>query len=144
MREYKKDTAWGILLTVLAAVPLILGVIPGITQVESFDNAGVVYPSNLLRLEEWNNGGITGALIMVVHVYSIIMCAFYIRNQSTGLAKGIFLGSAVAVVVGVAAILTETQLRPAPFFVIPVIDGISAVLGFFRIRYEEDRYGIYD
>ena len=139
MNDYKKDTAWGVTLFVMALLPLLLGLIPGITMMVDEDT-GVVYAKNLLMLGDWNNGGVTGALITVVNVYLAIMTGYYIRNQSEGLMKAVIIGTVIEVVVGVAAILTEPLLRPVPFFVIPVLAAAEFVLAFIRMKQEQRRY----
>lgn len=139
MNDYKKDTAWGVTLFVMALLPLLLGLIPGITMMVD-EETGAVHAKNLLMLGNWNNGGVTGALITVVNVYLSVMSGYYIRNQSEGLMKGIFLGAIVEVVVGVAAILTEPLLCPVPFLVIPVLAVVECVLAFIRMKQEQRRF----
>lgn len=143
MNDYKKDTAWGITLFVMALLPLLLGLIPGITMMVDEDT-GAVYAKNLLMLGDWNNGGVTGALITVVNVYLAIMTGYYIRNQSEGLMKAVLIGTVIEVVVGVAAMLTEPLLRPVPFFVIPVLAAVEFVLAFIRMKQEQRRYDCFD
>lgn len=143
MNDYKKDTTWGITLFVMALLPLLLGLIPGITMMVDEDT-GVVYAKNLLMLDDWNNGGITGALITVVNVYLAIMTGYYIRNQSEGLMKAVLIGTVIEVVVGVAAILTEPLLRPVPFFVIPVLAVVEFVLAFIRMKQEQNRFDCFE
>ena len=143
MNDYKKDTAWGITLFAMALLPILLGLIPGITMMVEEDT-GMVHAKNLLMLGDWNNGGVTGALITVVNVYLAIMSGYYIRNQSEGLIKGILIGTIMEIVVGVAALLTEPMLRPVPFFVIPVLAVVEFVLAFIRMKQEQHRFDCFE
>ena len=134
--ETLSDKIWSGIMIGLAALALVLGLIPMYPMLH--DKQYVL--CSLLTPPDDSIMSNVCPMVMIVYLYTLIVTVCYYRSQALGTMKAIFVFSVVSLCVSALALLPERVMKPSPFWLFLVLWGVMCVVSFIRMKMEIKRY----
>ena len=138
----KSDLVWSWIIISLTLAGLIWGLIPGLMTVYDKQTASYI-PGCLWKVPASNIMSNVAPLLIAAFAYCLLTGFIYLRNQSIGTIKGLFIMSIVCVLLSLMALLPHYTVEKWPYSVIPCIFGVQTVVSFIRMKlqqYELDKF----
>ena len=135
----KSDLVWSWIIIGLTALALVWGLIPGLMTMYSKDAGefGGYVPACLWKVPEGNIMGNVAPLLIVAFGYCLLVGFIYLRNQSIGTIRGLFIMSIVCMLLSLMALLPHNTVEKWPYSVIPCIFAVQTVVSFIRMKLQQ-------
>ena len=134
--ETLSDKIWSGIMIGLAALALVLGLIPMYPMLHDMQYVLCC----LLTPPDDSIMSNVCPMLMIVYLYTLIVTVCYYRSQALGTMKAIFVFSVVSLCVSALALLPERVMKPSPFWLFLVLWGVMCVVSFIRMKMEIKRY----
>lgn len=138
----KSDLIWSWIIIGLTMLALIWGMIPGLMTV--YDKQSDSYiPGCLWKVPASNIMSNVAPLLIVAFGYCLLVGFIYLRNQSIGTIRGLFIMSIVCCLLSLMSLLPHYTVEKWPYSVIPCIFGVQIVVSFIRMKLQQreiDKY----
>jgi bacteriorhodopsin len=76
-------------------------------------------------------------LLIIFFAYTLLVGFIYLRNQSIGTIRGLFIMSIVCCALSLMALLPHYTVEKWPYSVIPCIFGVQIVVSFIRMKLQQ-------
>ena len=132
----KSDLVWSWIIIGLTALALLWGLIPG--SMTMYDKQTDSYvPGCLLKVPASNIMSNVAPLLIIFFAYTLLVGFIYLRNQSIGTIRGLFIMSIVCCALSLMALLPHYTVEKWPYSVIPCIFGVQIVVSFIRMKLQQ-------
>lgn len=138
----KSDLVWSWIIISLTMLALVWGLIPGLMTVYDKKTASYI-PGCLWNVPASNIMSNVAPLLLIAFGYCLLVGFIYLRNQSIGTIRGLFIMSIVCCLLSLMALLPHYTVEKWPYSVIPCIFGVQIVVSFIRMKLQQreiDKY----
>lgn len=132
----KSDLVWSWIIIGLTALALLWGLIPGLMTMYDKQTDSYV-PGCLLKVPASNIMSNVAPLLIIFFAYTLLVGFIYLRNQSIGTIRGLFIMSIVCCALSLMALLPHYTVEKWPYSVIPCIFGVQIVVSFIRMKLQQ-------
>ena len=132
----KSDLVWSWIIIGLTALALVWGLIPGLMTMYDKQTDSYI-PGCLLKVPAANIMSNVAPLLIIFFAYTLLVGFIYLRNQSIGTIRGLFIMSIVCCALSLMALLPHYTVEKWPYSVIPCIFGVQIVVSFIRMKLQQ-------
>ena len=132
----KSDLVWSWIIISLTAFALLWGLIPGLMTVYDKQTASYI-PGCLWKVPASNIMSNVAPLLIMAFGYCLLVGFIYLRNQSIGTIRGLFIMSIVCLLLSLMSLLPHYTVEKWPYSVIPCIFGVQTVVTFIRMKLQQ-------
>ena len=132
----KSDLVWSWIIIGLTALALLWGLIPGLMTIYDKQTDSYI-PGCLLKVPASNIMSNVAPLLIIFFAYTLLVGFIYLRNQSIGTIRGLFIMSIVCCALSLMALLPHYTVEKWPYSVIPCIFGVQIVVSFIRMKLQQ-------
>ena len=135
----KSDLVWSWIMVGLNIFGILWGLIPGLMTMYSKDAGGIYVNACLLMVPAGNIMANVAPLLLVAFGYCLLVGFIYMRNQTIGSIRGLFIMSIVCVALSMLSLLPHNTVETWPYSVIPITFGVQTVVSFIRMQIDQRR-----
>ena len=132
----KSDLVWSWIIISLTMLALLWGLIPGLMTVYDKQTASYI-PGCLWKVPASNIMSNVAPLLIAAFAYCLLTGFVYLRNQSIGGIRGLFIMSIVCELLSLMALLPHYTVEKWPYSVIPCIFGAQILVTFIRMKLQQ-------
>ena len=132
----KSDLVWSWIIIGLTIAALVWGLIPGLMTMYDVQTDTYI-PACLWKVPSSNIMANVAPLLIVAFAYCLLTGFIYLRNQTIGSIRGLFIMSIVCCLLSLMSLMPRYTVEKWPYSVIPCIFAVQTVVSFIRMKLQQ-------